>query len=70
MNNVIAVNPAKWVKPSIMFAMTGYTQDALDSKRKNGVWEEGVIWKKAPDGNILYSWRAYEAWVERGSRAA
>ena len=37
MNNVIAVNPAKWVKPSIMFAMTGYTQDPLDSKRKNGV---------------------------------
>lgn len=70
MSNQLAVIPSKWVKANVMFAMTGYTQDALEMKRKRGVWEEGVVWKKAPDGNILYNWRAYEEWVEKGFKAA
>ncbi|MDO8907323.1 MAG: excisionase [Pseudohongiella sp.] len=44
--------------------MTGYSTDAQDAKRKRGIWEEGVIWIKAPDGRILYNWKAYDAWVE------
>lgn len=61
----VTVTPADWVQGWLFEAMTGYTLDAQDSKRKRGIWEEGVIWKKAPDGRILYNWRAYTAWVEQ-----
>lgn len=30
--------------------MSGYTVDAVDKKRSNGLWLEGVVWVKAPDG--------------------
>lgn len=49
--------------------MTGYSLDAQNSKRKEGVWEEGVHWRKAPDGRIMYNWRAIDRWVEQ-ERAA
>ena len=61
---------AKWIKPRLFSERTGYSLDALNAKRKTGVWEEGAIWKKAPDGNILYCMEAYEAWAESGSKAA
>lgn len=71
MNNIQhRIIPSKWVKAHVFEAATGYSKDALDAKRKTGVWEEGAIWKKAPDGNILYSIPAYEKWVEGNDQAA
>lgn len=45
--------------------MTGYSVDAVDKKRANGIWLEGVVWFKAPDNRILMSIEGYNAWVER-----
>ena len=56
----------KWVKPSIIEAAFGYTKAAIDKKRSRGIWLEGDIWRKAPDGVIMYSPEAIEKWVEDG----
>jgi hypothetical protein len=45
-------------------AESGYTEDAIRAKLKNGVWLEGQIWRKAPDGRNLIDVQAYERWVE------
>ena len=46
------------------YEMSGYTEDAIRAKIKGGVWLEGVVWKKAPDGRILINPEGYEKWVE------
>lgn len=43
---------------------SGYTEDAIRAKIKTGVWLEGIVWKKAPDGRVLIDTEGYEAWVE------
>lgn len=65
----IAITPADWVQGWILERMTGYSLDAQNAKRKEGVWEEGVHWRKAPDGRIMYNWRAIDRWVEQGKAA-
>ncbi len=43
---------------------TGYTEDAVRTKIKKGVWLQDRVWKKAPDGRVLISIEGYERWVE------
>lgn len=45
-------------------AESGYTEDAIRAKIKNGVWLEGVVWTKAPDGRLLVDVEGYEKWAE------
>lgn len=45
-------------------AESGYSEDAIRAKIKTGVWLEGVVWKKSPDGRVLISTRGYGLWVE------
>lgn len=45
-------------------AESGYSEEAIRAKIKNGVWLEGVVWRKAPDGRILVSVEGYSRWVE------
>jgi hypothetical protein len=44
-------------------ALTGYTDDAVRSKMAAGLWQEGIVWIKAPDNRILISIKGYEAWA-------
>jgi hypothetical protein len=43
---------------------TGYTEDAVRTKIKRGIWLEGIIWRKAPDGRIHINIEEYQKWVE------
>lgn len=43
---------------------SGYSEDAIRAKIKNGVWLEDHVWRKAPDGRVLISPEGYEKWVE------
>lgn len=43
---------------------SGYTPDAINTKIKRGVWPEGLVWVKAPDGRNLINTEGYELWVE------
>jgi len=45
-------------------ALTGYTDDAVRAKISQGIWREGTVWRKAPDGRVLISITGYEQWVE------
>ena len=43
--------------------LTGYSQEAVRQKRKGGVWLEGGVIRKAPDGKILIDLEGYDLWV-------
>lgn len=47
-------------------AESGYTEDAIRSKIRDGIWLEGQVWIKAPDGRNLIDVKGYEQWVETG----
>jgi len=54
----------KWITISKLCELTGYTENAIRAKIKNGVWLFERHWRKAPDGRILFNPHAIEAWVE------
>lgn len=45
---------------------SGYSEDAIRSKIRDGIWREGLEWKRAPDGRVLIDVDGYHRWVERG----
>jgi hypothetical protein len=46
--------------------ITGYSERAIEEKIAKGIWLEGRVWVKAPDGRRLISLRGYSQWVEQG----
>ncbi|QTD90788.1 excisionase [Burkholderia anthina] len=61
---MIAAFTSRYVTVFKFCEMTGYTEEAVKSKRRDGVWLEGQLWIKAPDGRILMDIEGYEKWVE------
>ena len=48
--------------------LTGYSEAAVRAKISGGVWLQGDVWLKAPDGRILISTGRFTRWAEgRGS---
>ena len=45
---------------------SGYTEDAIRTKIRDGIWAEGKIWTKAPDNRVLIDVEGYREWVETG----
>jgi hypothetical protein len=41
----------------------------MERKIERGDWQEGKVWRRAPDGRILIDVLGYQRWVE-GPRAA
>ena len=64
------MSQVKWVLPRKFAELTGYTEEAVRHKIKGGVWPEGRIWKKGPDGRILINLQAYDRWVDLDGMAA
>ena len=46
-------------------SLTGYTVKAVQRKSQDGVWLQGKIYVKAPDGRITINLQEYYKWVER-----
>lgn len=46
--------------------LTGYTESAIRGKMNNGVWIEGINYRRAPDSRLLMDMEAYQQWVEKG----
>lgn len=59
----------RYVRIPVFTAETGYTDQAVREKIREGRWIEGVHYRRAPDGHILIDLDAYEKWVE-GQQAA
>lgn len=47
-------------------AESGYSEAAIRSKIREGVWIQDHVWRKAPDRRILISVEGYNEWVETG----
>ena len=45
--------------------LSGYTEDAIRSKIKDGIWQENQVYSRAPDKRVLISLGGYEAWVDK-----
>jgi hypothetical protein len=56
----------RYVTISKFSAESGYTEDAVRTKIRDGIWPENKVWKKAPDGRILINTEGYDEWVETG----
>jgi len=61
--SAMMVAPAPFVRISLAAVITGYTEKAIRRKIADGVWREGAVWRKAPDGSILISIKGYTEWV-------
>ena len=61
----VVVNPARYVLLPLAAAVTGYTSKAMQRKIERGDWQEGKVWKRAPDGRVLIDLLGYQRWVEK-----
>ncbi len=43
--------------------LTGYSEDAIRTKKARGEWLEGREWVRSPDGRILIDLEGYERWA-------
>ncbi len=59
-----AVIPARYVLLNLATSITGYSIKAMERKIERGDWQEGKVWKRAPDGRICIDLVGYEKWVE------
>ena len=60
----VVVLPARYVLLPLANALTGYSVKAMERKIERGDWQEGKLWKRAPDGHILIDMAGYQKWVE------
>jgi hypothetical protein len=58
------VFPARYVLLPLATAITGYSVKAIERKIERGDWQEGKLWKRAPDGRIMIDLTGYQKWVE------
>lgn len=41
----------------------GISPDSQRKNRERGIWLEGVVWFRAPNGRIFYSPKAINEWI-------
>lgn len=59
-----ALVPSRYVLLPLANLITGYSVKAMERKIERGDWQEGKVWKRAPDGHILIDIMGYQKWVE------
>jgi hypothetical protein len=65
----VVVGTSRYVLLPLANLLTGYSVKAMERKIERGDWQEGKVWKRAPDGRILIDVLGYQRWVE-GPKAA
>lgn len=60
----VVVSPARYVLLVLAQSVTGYTVKAMERKIERGDWQEGKVWRRAPDGHICIDLLGYEKWIE------
>lgn len=61
---LVAVVPSRYVLLSLAAVVTGYSVKAMERKIEQGVWVQGKVWRRAPDGHIVIDMVGYQKWVE------
>ena len=64
LSHVSAPPPSRYVLMSLATLMTGYTVKAMQRKIERGDWQEGKVWRRAPDGHVLIDMQGYQRWAE------
>lgn len=54
-----------WVLIPVFCSLTGYTDKAVRRKIQDGIWIEGIQYRRAPDGHITMNMMEYYKWVEQ-----
>lgn len=62
-------NP-RWVTIKRAAELTGYTEDAIRHKVKDGTWPQGRIWRKAPDKRVCINLQEVDRWIESSPQEA
>jgi hypothetical protein len=62
--NVPAAPSARYVLLPLANHLTGYTVKAMERKIERGDWQEGKVWRRAPDGRVCIDLKGFEQWVE------
>jgi len=60
--------PERFVTIKLHSAISGYSEGAIRSKIKEGVWIEGREYLRAPDGHVFIDREGVQRWLVRGSR--
>lgn len=55
----------KWVKLTKYCELSGDTPDAVYAKNRKHIWQDGIHYRKAPDGCIWINTEEVEKWVVR-----
>ena len=63
-HNAPVLSPARYVLLPLAQMLTGYSVKAMQRKIERGDWQEGKVWKHAPDGHIGIDMLGYHKWVE------
>jgi hypothetical protein len=63
-HEVPVLSPARYVLLPLAQLLTGYSVKAMQRKIERGDWQEGKVWKHAPDGHIVIDMVGYHKWVE------
>ena len=63
-SRLVVLNPARYVLLPLANLVTGYSVKAMERKIERGDWQEGKVWKRAPDGHVLIDLQGYQRWVE------
>lgn len=58
------LSPARYVLLPLAQVLTGYSVKAMQRKIERGDWQEGKVWKHAPDGHVVIDMVGYHKWVE------
>jgi hypothetical protein len=64
------VSTARYVLLPLANLLTGYSVKAMERKIERGDWQEGKVWRRAPDGRIHIDVLGYQRWVESPTAAA
>lgn len=60
----IVVATARYVLLPLAYLITGYSVKAMEGKIARGDWQEGKVWRRAPDGRVHIDIEGYQRWVE------
>lgn len=60
----------EWMLLPLFCGYTGYTVKAVRRKIEDGIWLEGRMFRRAPDGHITINLQEYYSWVNAGARAS
>ncbi len=58
------LSPARYVLLPLAQLLTGYSVKAMQRKIERSDWQQGKVWKHAPDGHIVIDMVGYHKWVE------